>query len=63
MGHLGFGRGVHGFVGMHVAKLEAESLIQSMVERVKSFTLLSEPTYKLNNTVRSIATLPVRVET
>jgi len=49
-------------VGMHVAKLEAQSLVRSMVERVKSFSLAGEPTYKLNNTVRSLATLPVTVE-
>lgn len=62
MGHVGFGRGVHTCVGMHVAKLEAEHLLQSLVERVSSFELAGEPTFKLNNTVRSLATLPLRIK-
>lgn len=41
-GHLGFGRGVHTCVGMYVAKLEAEHLLQAFVERVKSVRLTGE---------------------
>lgn len=61
-GHLGFGRGVHTCVGMHVAKLEAESLVRAFIERVKSVSLAGEPTFKLNNIVRSLSSLPLRVE-
>lgn len=61
-GHVGFGRGVHTCVGMHVAKLEAEQLLQSFAERVKSITLVGEPKYKVNNTVRGLSTLPISVE-
>jgi len=60
-GHLGFGRGVHTCVGMHVAKLEAEQLLRAFVERVSSVTLSGEPEFKLNNTVRGLTTLPVTV--
>lgn len=61
-GHLAFGRGVHTCVGMHVAKLEAENLLQSFAARVRSVRLTGKPTVKLNNTVRSLASLPVSVD-
>lgn len=61
-GHVGFGRGVHTCVGMHVAKLEAEHLLQTFAERVKSVSLCGDPAYKINNTVRGLSSLPVSVE-
>lgn len=61
-GHLGFGRGVHGCVGINVARLEADNLCRAFCERVKSISLTGSPTYKLNNIVRGFATLPVTVE-
>lgn len=61
-GHVGFGRGVHTCVGMHVAKLEAEHLLQAFAARVKSVKLISEPRYKLNNTVRGLSSLPISVD-
>ena len=61
-GHVGFGRGVHTCVGMHVAKLEAEHLLQAFAERVKSLSVIGEPSFKLNNTVRSMTKLPISVE-
>lgn len=61
-GHLGFGRGVHVCMGMHVAKLEAECLMRAFLRRVKKIELAGEPVYRLNNTVRSLSHLPVRIE-
>jgi len=61
-GHLGFDRGVHTCVGMHVAKPEAEHLLQVFVERVKSVSLTGEPKFKLNNTVCGPSALPISVE-
>lgn len=60
-GHVGFGRGVHTCVGMHVAKLEAENLLQAFVERVREVRLAGEPGFKLNNTVRGLSSLPLEV--
>lgn len=60
-GHVGFGRGVHSCVGMHVAKLEAEKLLQVFAERVKTISLSGEAIFKLNNTVRSLSALPVSI--
>lgn len=61
-GHVGFGRGVHTCVGMHVAKLEAENLLQSFAERVRSVTLTGTPEVKVNNTTRGFSSLPVTVD-
>lgn len=42
-GHVGFGRGVHVCVGMHVARLEAECLLTAFARRVESFELIEPP--------------------
>lgn len=61
-GHVGFGRGVHTCVGMHVAKLEAENLLQAFVEKVREVRLAGTPVFKLNNTVRGLASLPLEIQ-
>ena len=59
VGHVGFGRGVHVCVGMHVARLEAECLLNAFARRVKSIELADRPMYRLNNTVRSLGHLRI----
>ena len=59
--HLAFGRGIHLCVGMHLARIEAHSLIASLGRRVKRFELVAEPYWKLNNTLHGLGSLPVRV--
>ncbi|MFF5254610.1 cytochrome P450 [Streptomyces leeuwenhoekii] len=60
-GHVGFGMGIHQCVGQHVARLEAEALITALAQRVDRIELAGEPRRHLNNTLRSWASLPVRV--
>jgi cytochrome P450 len=60
-GHVGFGRGVHSCVGMHVAILEAEKLIQSIVKRVASFSLAGKMEMKINNTMRGPSKVPLEI--
>lgn len=60
-GHTAFGFGIHGCVGQMVARLEGEALLTALAHRVDRFELLAEPTPKLNNTLRGLATLPVRI--
>ena len=60
-GHLGFGWGVHICLGMHIARLEAECLLSAFARRVRSFELAGPPEYRLNNTVRSLARLPISI--
>lgn len=62
-GHVGFGMGIHQCVGQHVARLEAEALLTALARRVERIELTGEPRRHLNNTLRSWASIPVRVRT
>lgn len=59
--HLGFGSGVHMCMGMHLAKLEIVSLLQSLARRAKTIALDGQPVVAMNNTIRAYAALPVVV--
>jgi cytochrome P450 len=58
--HLAFGRGIHLCVGINLARIEAHSLLKALAQRVKRFELAGEPTWKLNNTLHGLGSLPVR---
>jgi cytochrome P450 len=60
-GHLAFGVGIHGCVGMAVARLEAEIVLSLLARKVATIELDGEPERRLNNTLRGLARLPVRV--
>lgn len=56
--HLGFGHGVHACAGMHLARMEMESLLKAMMSRVDRITV-GEPEIALNNTIQAFSRLPV----
>jgi cytochrome P450 len=58
--HLGFGHGVHTCVGQGLARLEATSLLTSLAEQANELHA-GELVWRLNNTNRSIASLPYAV--
>ena len=60
-GHMTFGTGIHGCVGQAVARLESEAIFAALARRVMSFELTSKPELRLNNTLRGLDTLPLRV--
>ena len=60
-GHVGFGSGIHACVGQMLARLEADVLLGTLARRVEAIELDGEPELKLNNTLRGLARLPVRV--
>ena len=60
-GHVAFGNGIHICVGQMVARLEAEMMIGALMRRVKKIDIVGAPVRKLNNTLRSLASLPVEV--
>jgi cytochrome P450 len=60
-GHMTFGTGIHGCVGQAIARLEAEALFAALSKRVAQFEMTGEPTRRLNNTLRGLDTLPLRV--
>lgn len=57
--HLGFGFGEHVCIGQGLAKLEIESLLQSMIQHVDRIEV-GEPERKLVNGARLLAHLPAR---
>ena len=60
-GHVGFGMGLHQCVGQHVARLEATTLLDALLDRVESIELTAPPRRHLNNTLRRWESMPVRV--
>ncbi len=60
-GHMTFGTGIHGCVGQAVARLESEAIFGALTKRVASFELTGEPQLRLNNTLRGLDTLPLRI--
>lgn len=56
---LGWGNGAHTCVGLHLAKLEMQSLLVAMVPQVES-VLAGSPTRLENNTLQGIARLPAK---
>jgi cytochrome P450 len=60
-GHVAFGAGIHGCVGQLVARLEGELVLLALARRVERLELASEPKRRLNNTLRGLASLPLRV--
>jgi cytochrome P450 len=63
IGQVGFGAGIHTCVGQLVARLEVELILTALLKRVETIGLTAEPTRRLNNTLRSIGSLPVRFRT
>ncbi len=61
-GHMTFGTGIHGCVGQAVARLESEAIFAALTKRVASFELTGESRRRLNNTLRGLDTLPLRIE-
>ena len=55
--HVGFGHGHHMCAGMHLARLEMESLLRAMIPRVEKIEV-GTPTLVENNVIRAFATLP-----
>ncbi|MEI7783407.1 MAG: cytochrome P450 [Betaproteobacteria bacterium] len=60
-GHMAFGSGIHGCVGQVVARLEGELVLAALAKRFARIELAGEPTRRLNNTLRALATLPLRL--
>ncbi|GLE52192.1 cytochrome P450 [Mycobacterium montefiorense] len=60
-GHLSFGVGIHGCVGQVLARLEAESVLTALAERVNTIEISGSAVRQLNNGVRGFESLPVAV--
>ncbi|WP_428535253.1 cytochrome P450 [Rhodopila sp.] len=60
-GHVGFGTGIHGCVGAVLARLEGEAVLGALARKVASIDIVGEPKRRYNNTLRGMASLPVRI--
>ena len=60
-GHMAFGSGIHGCVGQVVARLEGEVVLTALAKRVSRIELIGTPQRRLNNTLRAMASMPVRL--
>ncbi len=60
-GHVGFGTGIHGCVGAVLARLEGELVLGALARKVGSIEIVGEPKRRYNNTLRGLASLPVRM--
>ena len=61
--HLGFGLGVHTCMGKWLSNIEVHALMKAFVRRVERFEATAPPTRHINNLIRSLEHLPVRVHT
>jgi len=60
-GHMAFGSGIHGCVGQAIARLEGEVVLAAIARRVKAIEVAGPHTRRLNNTLRALGTLPLRL--
>jgi cytochrome P450 len=60
-GQIAFGYGDHACAGMGLARLEGAAVLEALVERVERFELTAPPVRKLNNLIRSFASLPTAI--
>ncbi|NVK60803.1 MAG: cytochrome P450 [Rhodobacteraceae bacterium] len=59
--HVALGHGVHMCVGQMIARLEGESVLRAMATQVGSLEATGPSTRKLNNNLRSYASVPMRM--
>jgi cytochrome P450 len=60
-GHVALGSGIHGCVGQAVARLEGELVLGALARRVRRIEVVAPHTRRLNNTLRALGTLPLRL--
>lgn len=60
-GHVGFGIGIHGCVGQMVARLEAESVLSALAERVARIEITGDVTFRESTGLRAVSSLPLRL--
>ncbi len=61
-GHVAFGTGIHNCVGQVLARLEGEVVLTALARKASSITMTGPARYLFNNSLRSLASLPLRLE-
>lgn len=60
-GHLTFGFGIHVCLGMAFARMEGEAVLTALARRARGIETAGEPRRMLNNSLRGLETLPLRL--
>jgi cytochrome P450 len=60
-GHLAFGVGIHACVGRAIAHIQAEALLKALTRQAASIELACPPRWRLNNALRGMVELPLRL--
>jgi cytochrome P450 len=58
---ISFGHGVHGCAGQGLARLEMQSILSALLDRVEAIVPTGEPTWAVNNIIRRIERLPLEL--
>jgi cytochrome P450 len=58
---LGFGHGAHACAGQGLARMETDAMLRALVERVDRIELVSPPTWAINNIIRRLEYLPIKL--
>ncbi len=61
VGHVGYGAGVHVCVGMLLARMEGESVLSALARKVRAIEPAGPAVRRHNNTLRGLASLPIRL--
>jgi 4-methoxybenzoate monooxygenase (O-demethylating) len=59
--HVAFGHGIHVCIGQMIARMEAESVLTALLDRVAYIEPRGEPVHRLLNTLRTLDSLPLRL--
>jgi 4-methoxybenzoate monooxygenase (O-demethylating) len=59
--HLAFGHGIHVCIGQLIARMEAESVLNALLDRIVSIEPAGEPVYRPLNTLRTLGALPLKL--
>jgi cytochrome P450 len=60
-GNMAMGTGIHGCVGQVIARLEGGLVLTALAKKVERIEIVGQPERRLNNTLRGLTTLPVRI--
>jgi cytochrome P450 len=59
--HLAFGQGIHACIGQMIARMEAESVLTALLDRVETLEPAGAPVHRLLNTLRTLDQLPLEL--